>query len=188
MEPIKSQVFKGSARGTGPSHPAQRTIRGRRNDPKADGNNHGAKRQLSQALPSRTATVHHGLGPPPLASSPLSPPPWGAQWGQRSISDQDAERTVPQTWQKGLPASQPEECLQLTHLAYRADIELENLVMTITDSTAQRTARAIDRERIKPITSHLMIPWMKIRVRASRVRPAKPARVFDKSETNDAKK
>ena len=52
----------------------------------------------------------------------------------------------------------------------------------------QRTAKAIARVSIRPITSHIMIPWIKIRVRESRVRPAKPARVFDNSETNDAKK
>jgi hypothetical protein len=53
-----------------------------------------------------------------------------------SISDQDAERTVPQTRQKGLPTSQPEECLQLAHLAYRADIKLEAILMIVTDFCA----------------------------------------------------
>jgi hypothetical protein len=40
-----------------------------------------------------------------------------------SIKDQDEESTVPQTRQKGLPTSQPDECLQLAHLAYSADIK-----------------------------------------------------------------
>lgn len=104
---------------------------------------------------------------------------------------------MPQTRQNGLPTSQPEECLQLAHLAYRADMELEAILMIITEycalqplraAKAQRTAKAIARERIRPITSHIMIPWIKIRVRESRVRPAKPARVFDNSETKEAKK
>ena len=119
------------------------------------------------------------------------------------MSDQDAKRTVPQTRQKGLPTSQPEECLQLAHLAYRGDIKPEAFLRIVTESCVlppgvggqaqqithpQRTAKAIARVSIRPITSHIMIPWIKIRVRESRVRPAKPARVFDNSETNDAKK
>jgi len=113
------------------------------------------------------------------------------------MSDQDAERTAPQTRQNGLPTSQPEECLQLAHLAHRADMKPEAILMIATDYCAfpawqtakvQRTAKAIARERIRPITSHIMIPWIKIRVRESRVRPAKPARVFDNSETKEAKK
>jgi len=42
--------------------------------------------------------------------------PLGSQWGQISIRCQEESRIVPQRWQKGLPVSQPDECLQLAHL------------------------------------------------------------------------
>ena len=71
-----------------------------------------------------------------LVDTARTPSPRGIQWGQISISDQDAERTVPQTRQNGLPTSQPEECLQLAHLAYRADMKPEAILMIITEYCA----------------------------------------------------
>jgi hypothetical protein len=71
-----------------------------------------------------------------LVDTARTPSPRGIQWGQISISDQDAERTVPQTRQNGLPTSQPEECLQLAHLAYRADMKPGAILMIVTDYCA----------------------------------------------------
>ena len=38
--------------------------------------------------------------------------------------------------QKGVPTSQPEECLQLAHLAYRADIKPEAILIIVTEYCA----------------------------------------------------
>ena len=43
---------------------------------------------------------------------------------------------MPQTRQNGLPSSQPEECLQLAHLAYSADIKPEEILRIVTECPA----------------------------------------------------
>ena len=45
---------------------------------------------------------------------------------------------MPQTRQKGLPTSHPEECLQLAHLATRANIKLEAIIIIVTEYCASQ--------------------------------------------------